>query len=78
MIIITIILLYVQSFDEQLVKPSPIDSGYAGYLTGSHDPTSHHVSVDTKQLEFDNEHYENKVSSISVDSTAVTVTVLLG
>ena len=78
MIIITIILLYVQSFDEQLVKPSPIDSGFSGYLTGSNDPTSHHVSVDTKQLEFDNEHYENKVSSVSIDSTAVIVTVLLG
>ena len=52
----------VQSFDEQLEVPSPIDRGYAGYLAGSHDPTSHHVSVDSKQLEFDNQHCENKVS----------------
>ena len=42
--------------------PSPIDRSYAGYLTGSHDPTSHHVSVDSKQLEFDNQRCDNKVS----------------
>lgn len=52
----------VQSFDGELEKPSLIDRGYAGYLAGSHDPTSHHVSVDTKQLEFDNQLSESKVA----------------
>ena len=68
----------VQKFDGELEKPSLIDRSYAGYLAGSHDPTSHHVSVDTKQLEFDNRSCDSQTVSVDDDNTVVLMTALLG
>ena len=68
----------VQKFDGELEKPSLLDCSCKGYLAGSHDPTSYHVSVDSQQLEFDNQLSESH--TVSVDDIIITVMmiVLLG
>ena len=43
-----------------------LDCSYGGYLSGSHDPTSHHITADTTLLDFDGQVTENKVWSPSV------------
>lgn len=68
----------IQRFDGELEKPSLIDHSYAGYLAGSHDPTNHHVSVDTKQLEFDNQSSESHTVSVYGVTDMMMLTVLLG
>ncbi|XP_065886516.1 cilia- and flagella-associated protein 65-like [Dysidea avara] len=55
-------LLVTESFSEVLEKPPALDCSYGGYLSESHDPTSHHVTTDTTQLEFDVQITENKVN----------------
>ena len=68
----------VQKFDGELEKPSLIDCSYEGYLAGSHDPTSHHVSADSQQLEFDNQQSESHTVIVDDITSIVMMIVLLG